>query len=69
MFEEAPVKVENNIEKWMGTGLEEEIKKYENPVEKRKKPLFEKTAYGLDGAIIKDYQMKGAVDASYMGLS
>lgn len=69
MFEEAPVKVENNLEKWKGTGLEDEIKKYENPIEKRKKPLFEKTAYGLDGAKINDYQMKGAIEHSYKGLS
>ena len=69
MFEDAPVKVENNLEKWKGTGLEEEIKKYENPIEKRKKPLFEKTAYGLDGAKINDYQMKGAIEHSYKGLS
>lgn len=67
MFEE--VKVENNLDKWKGTGLEDEIKKYENPVDRKKKPLFEKTAYGLDGAKIKDYQMKGAIDASYLSLS
>jgi hypothetical protein len=69
MFEDTPVKVENNIEKWKGTGLEDEIKKYENPVEKRKKPLFEKSVYGLDGAKINDYQMKNAIDHSYKTLS
>lgn len=69
MFEDTPVKVENNIEKWKGTGLEEEIKKYENPLEKRKKPLFDKTVYGLDGTKINDYQMKGAIDHSYKSLS
>jgi hypothetical protein len=69
MFEDPPVKVEYNPEKWKGTGLEEEIKKYENPIDKRKKPLFEKTVYGLDGAKINDYQMKGAIDHSYKGLS
>ena len=43
MFEDTPVKVDNTLEKWAGTGLEDEIIKYENPVDKRKKPLFEKT--------------------------
>ena len=69
MFEDTPVRVENNLEKWKGTGLEEEFKKYENPIEKRKKPLFEKSVYGLDGAKINDYQMKGALDHSYKTLS
>ena len=69
MFEDTPVRRENNLEKWKGTGLEEEFSKYENPVQRKKKPLFEKSVYGLDGAKINDYQMKGAIDHSYKTLS
>jgi hypothetical protein len=45
MFDDEPlVKFESNLDKWKGTGLEEELFKYKNPVEKRQtKPLFEKT--------------------------
>jgi hypothetical protein len=43
MFEDTPVKIDKTLEKWAGTGLEDEIIKYENPIDKRKKPLFEKT--------------------------
>jgi hypothetical protein len=69
MFEDPPVKVDNTLEKWAGTGLEDEIIKYENPVDKRKKPLFEKTKQymSLDGPVTET--MKGAIDASYLSLS
>lgn len=66
MFEE--VKVDKNIEKWKGTGLEDEIIKYENPVDRRKKPLFEKGYMSLDGPVT-DYATRGAIDASYKSLS
>jgi hypothetical protein len=59
MFDSS-IKVESDPKKWEGTGLEDDFaNEYENPMQKRKKPLFEKSTknsyMNLDGHIIKDW--------------